>query len=112
MFVNAIEEVDKFTCPIHFILRYYTGSDIVPGTATLFFVNDDGFAVTCRHVAQQILYATSIYENYIKFNAELRRFERDPGLETQRKFLESKYKINSETPIRILFNFINCVSAY
>lgn len=112
MFVEAIESVDQFTRPIHFILRYYTGSDIVPGTATLFFVNEDGFAVTCRHVARQILYANSVYENYMKFSGELRRFEKDPGFQTQRQLLESKYKINSETPIRILFNFINCVSAY
>lgn len=112
MFVEAIENVDQFTRPVHFILRYYNGSDIVPGTATLFFVNEDGFAVTCRHVARQILFANSIYENYIKFSAELRRFERDPGLDTQRQLLEAKYKINAETPIRILFNFIKCVPSY
>ncbi|TDE12435.1 S1 family peptidase [Dyadobacter psychrotolerans] len=112
MFVEAIENVDRFTRPVHFILRYYTGTDIVPGTATLFFVNQDGFAVTCRHVARQILYANSVYENYMKFSGELRRFERDPSFNTQRQLLESKYKINAETPVRILFNFINCVSAY
>ena len=112
MFVEAIENVDQFTRPVHFILRYYTGSDIVPGTATLFFVNEDGFAVTCRHVAKQILFANSIYENYLKFSAELRRFERDPGLDMQRQLLEAQYKINAETPIRILFNFIKCVPAY
>ncbi len=112
MFVEAIESVDQFTRPIHFILRYYTGSDIVPGTATLFFVNEDGYAVTCRHVARQILYANAVYENYVKFSAELRRFERDPGLNRHKQFLESKYKINAETPVRILFNFVNCVSSY
>lgn len=112
MFVEAIEKVDQYTRPIHFILRYYTGSDIVPGTATLFFVNEKGFAITCRHVAQQILYASSIYENYLKFKSELRKFEKDPGFETQRDFLENKYRINGDNPVRILFNFINCVSAY
>jgi len=112
MFVEAIEKVDQYTRPIHFILRYYTGSDIVPGTATLFFVNEMGFAITCRHVAQQILYAGSIYENYLKFKSELRKFEKDPGFETQRDFLENKYRINGDNPVRILFNFINCVSAY
>jgi hypothetical protein len=112
MFVDAIENVDQFTRPIHFIFRYYTGSDIVPGTGTLFFVNDDGFGVTCKHVAKQILYANSIYENYLKFRSELRPFEKDPGFETQRQFLESKYKITAEKPIRVLFNFIQCVSTY
>jgi hypothetical protein len=112
MFVEAIEKVDQYTRPVHFILRYYTGSDIVPGTATLFFVNEDGFAITCRHVARQILYANSIYENYLKFKGELRVFEKDPAFETQKAFLESKYKINADNPIRILFNFIQCVSTY
>ncbi|WP_254561620.1 S1 family peptidase [Dyadobacter diqingensis] len=112
MFVEAIERVDQFTRPIHFIARYYGGTDIIPGTGTLFFVNENGFAVTCRHVAQQILHANQIYENYLKFKGELRRFERDPGYETQRQFLEAKYKITAETPIRILSNFINCVDGY
>lgn len=84
----------------------------MPGTATLFFVNEDGFAVTCRHVARQILYANSIYENYLKFKGELRKFEKDPGLATQRNLLETKYKITPDSPIRILFNFIHCVSAH
>ena len=112
MFVGAIEKVDQFTRPIHFIFRYYAGSDIVPGTATLFFVNEEGFAITCRHVARQILYANSIYENYLKFRGELRKFEKDPGFETQRTNLENKYKISAANPIRVLFNFIQCVSAY
>lgn len=112
MFVDAIEKVDQFTRPIHFIIRYYGGSDIIPGTGTLFFVNDQGYALTCRHIARQVLYAQSIYENYLKFKGELRKFERDPGLETQRILLENKYKINAQTPIRVLYNFINCVSVY
>ena len=112
MFVDAIEKIDQFTRPVHFIIRYYAGSDIVPGTATLFFVNEDGFVVTCRHVARQILYANSIYENYLKFKGELRKFEKDPGLATQRNLLETKYKITPDSPIRILFNFIHCVSAH
>lgn len=112
MFVEAIERVDQFTRPIHFIARYYGGTDIIPGTGTLFFVNENGFAVTCRHVARQILHANQIYENYLKFKGELRRFERDPGYETQRQFLEAKYKINADTPIRVLSNFINCVDFY
>jgi len=112
MFVEAIEAVDQFTRPIHFIIRYYGGSDIIPGTGTLFFVNDQGYALTCRHVARQILYAPSIYENYLKFTAELRKFERDPALETQRSLLENKYKISPQTPIRILSTFVNCLTSY
>lgn len=112
MFVEAIEKVDQFTWPIHFVLRYYNGSDIIPGTATLFFVNEDGFAITCRHVAHQILNANRIYEHFLRFQAELRPFERDPGFHTQRQKLEVKYKLNSETVIRVISNFNNCVTAH
>ncbi len=112
MFVEAIERVDQYTRPIHFIARYYGGSDIVPGTSTLFFVNSDGFAVTCRHVANQILQANTIYENYLRFSSDLRRFDNDPGRSFQRGLLETKYKIAPENVIRIIFNFINCVDSY
>ncbi len=112
MFVEALEKVDQFTRPIHFIARYYGGSDIIPGTGTLFFVNDQGYALTCRHIARQIMDAPTIYQNYLKFSSELRKFDRDPGHETQRIYLENKYKINAETAIRVLAHFVNCVTSY
>jgi ribosomal protein L24E len=112
MFVDAIEKVDQFTRPIHFIVRYYGGADIVPGTGTLFFVNEQGVAITCAHVARQILYARSIYENFLKFKSELRKFEKFSGFETEKSKLELKFKLNANSPVRILSNFVNCVSAY
>ncbi len=41
MFIEAIKEVDRFTKPIHSIVRTYGGL-ISPATATLFFVNEEG----------------------------------------------------------------------
>lgn len=43
MFIKAIEEVDKFTRPLHTIVRNYGGL-ISPGTSTFFFVNVYPFA--------------------------------------------------------------------
>lgn len=54
MFVKAIEEVGKFTRPIHTISRNYNEKTVNPGAATLFFVNENGCAVTCRHVIELI----------------------------------------------------------
>ncbi len=45
MFVNAIERVDKFTRPIHSILRNYGSTDIIPCASTMFFINDEGYAI-------------------------------------------------------------------
>ncbi len=109
MFVDALSKIDQFTKPIHFITRYYGGTDIIPETATLFFVNEHGFAVTCRHVSDQLLAADAVYGRYMRFRAELRQFHRDPTLAVQRARLEDKYGFTSESLIRIRSNFSHCV---
>ena len=50
MFENAIESISTFTRPVNTILRTYSGKQIIPGSATLFFVNEEGYAITCKHV--------------------------------------------------------------
>ena len=70
MFVNAIEEVSKFTRPVYTITRIYKDALLNPGTATLFFVNENGFAVTCKHVIDLIANRQAINDNYEKFKAE------------------------------------------
>jgi hypothetical protein len=42
MFQESIEKITGFTRPIHTILRTYAGKQIIRGTATLFFINEDG----------------------------------------------------------------------
>jgi hypothetical protein len=71
MFRDAIEEVSKFTRPIHSISRTYNQTDVVPGTATLFFVNKDGWAVTCKHVLNQIIAVQKLNKNYTAFKKEI-----------------------------------------
>ena len=72
MFVDAIERVDAFTRPIRSIVRLYGHSDIVPGTATLFFVNEEGCAITCKHVAELIDQVSTIRQNYLGFQGARR----------------------------------------
>jgi len=68
MFVQAIETVVKFTRPIHSITRNYGSTQIIPGAATLFFINADGWAITCGHVADQIFAADKITNKLQSFN--------------------------------------------
>lgn len=112
MFVTAIEQVDQFTRPIHFIVRYYGGADIVPGTATLFFVNELGCAITCKHVAEQLLQADALYSSHLKFKSELRNLSRDRNFDSKKKALEEKYKVTEDTVIRVRSNFINSVTGF
>ena len=70
MFVNAIEEVGRYTRPIHTISRIYNDTSVTPGAATLFFVNESGVAVTCKHVINLLGNRQAINEHYNKFRAE------------------------------------------
>jgi hypothetical protein len=45
MLQESIEKIVIFTRPIHTILRNYSGKEIMPGAATLFFFNEDGYAI-------------------------------------------------------------------
>ena len=109
MFVNAIEKVDRYTRPIHFITRFYGGGEILPGSATMFFVNESGCAVTCKHVAEPIIQDAAIYDHFLKFKAETRRFEKDKNYPLHRKRLEEKYQFTQDSVVRIRPNFLNSV---
>ncbi len=109
MFVTAIEKVNLYTRPINFITRYYGGSEIVPGSATMFFVNEQGVAVTCKHVTEQIVHGQAIYSHFLKFKSELRRFEKEKNYPLHQKRLEDYYGMTKETVVRLLPNFLNSI---
>jgi len=54
MFSNAIQEISNFTRPILFVERL-NSDKLIPGSATLFFINEDGYALTCKHVVTNII---------------------------------------------------------
>ena len=70
MYVQAIEEISKFTRPIHTIARYYGNDFVTPWAASLFFVNNQGVAITCKHVAENWINQDFINNNYQKFKVE------------------------------------------
>ena len=54
MFVKAIENISRFTRSICFVERL-NNDELIPGTATIFFVNDEGVAITCKHVVNTLI---------------------------------------------------------
>jgi len=107
LFESAIENVLKFTRPLHTISRTYGGL-ISPGTSTFFFVNDKGVAVTCKHVLDLIPAAESINQGFVKFKAERDKLPRDSKFRRHLQGLEIKYKYNKETTVQLKNNFLNC----
>jgi hypothetical protein len=107
MFVKAIEEIQQFTRPVHTIVRHYHNDFVQPGAATLFFVNEDGAAITCKHVLDQLLHEHAINAHYQQFKAEKTALGSN-----SLAVLEAKYHYNSPTAVAQLKNFlINCTDS-
>lgn len=107
MFEKAIEKVLEFTKPLHTISRTYGGL-IMPGTATLFFVNDHGIAVTCKHVVDLIPAADNLNNTFAKFKDERNNLVKDNKYKRNLNGLEVKYKYNSDTIVQLKNTFMNC----
>ena len=110
MFVEAIEKVSQFTRPIKFVTRLYGQSEqnLLPGAATLFFVNEDGWAVTCKHVAQQFINEAPLRQHYLQFAAQWRQIRQQPDFQNQLARLEQQFGYAVGTTISITSGFVDC----
>ena len=77
MFVNAVEQASKYTRPIFTIARRYGRAEVIPGSATIFFVNEEGWAVTTKQVARMIVDAGNIEKKYAEFEKRETKFPQD-----------------------------------
>ena len=109
MFVNAIDIVGGFTRPIFTIGRRYASAQVDPGSATLFFINEDGWALTCKHVAQMIIDAGNIEKKYSEFRQKKMEIPQGYNFDDQLKALEELYKYNDQTLGQLKVNFVDCV---
>ncbi|MEX0997939.1 MAG: trypsin-like peptidase domain-containing protein [Flavobacteriaceae bacterium] len=112
MFVNPIKEVTKFTRPLQTITRAYGNKHITPGLSTLFFVNEMGTAVTCKHVSQLIIASDQLNKRFIDFKAEVAKLPRDHTFKRNLKGLEIKYKYKKDTTVQIKNSFMGAVDRF
>lgn len=104
MFVNAIEAVDLFTRPIYSITRTYAGV-VSGGTGTLFFVNDSGVAVTCKHIAELIIQSGQVNQTYENFKKERDALPQSGTYFEQLAALEAKYNYTTNSVVQIKLNY-------
>ena len=109
MFVEAIDKAAQFTRAIHSIIRTYGGKKIIPGAGTLFFVNEFGFAVTCKHVVELLISSDKLNKQYVDFKGERDKIPGDNAYKQKLKGLELKYKYDSTSIIQVKNNFVDCV---
>lgn len=112
MFVESIEKVSLFTRPIHMIMREYNSDIVTPGAATMFFVNELGMAVTCKHVAQIIAKAGAVNNQYSKFKTEKLSLSNNNKYKRKLRELEKKYQYGKNITIQIKNLFVDCVDKY
>lgn len=108
MFVKAIEQAAGFTRPIHVIVRYFGSTEVHPGAASLFFVNGEGWALTCRHVAEQLMAADQLAAQYKAFKAERDALGAKHRRQAERE-LQRKYGFDQSKPVELANRFMNCV---
>jgi hypothetical protein len=109
MFVNAIATASGFTRPIHTITRLWGETTVVPGAATLFFVNADGWALTCKHVASEFVAAEQLSAKRVRFNAERAELATGGASRQALKTLERTHGFTRGVAVEIHHRFIRCV---
>lgn len=109
MFADAIEKNRKFTRSIHTISRRYGSTEVVPGTGTLFFVNDDGVAITCKHVVETLSKCKPINDLYQQFKNEISLVPSDENYDSQVKTIVAKYGYTPNITAELRSTFYDCV---
>lgn len=109
MFIKAIETATRFTKPIHTIQRFYGSEDVYPGAATLFIVNSDGWALTCKHVAEMLIAGDQLAKRKTNFDSDFAAMRGKKKEKQIIKDLQHKYNINNKTVFEIRNLFFNCI---
>jgi hypothetical protein len=104
MFVDAIQKVAGFTRAIHSISRNFGSQHVERGAATLFFVNDQGWALTCKHVAHWLSQADAINRRLAQYQNESK------GLSASlSKTVANKLGLKDSQTGEMRITFVDCV---
>ena len=110
MFRTAIDKVGGFTRAIHFISNIYGEKEILPGAATIFFVNEDAVAVTCKHVSSLIRQSGEISNRYLAFQDEKKQLIKSGGYNKKIRELKEKYGYDKpDNACQFLYQLVDCV---
>lgn len=109
MFADAIEQAMGYVRPIKTISRVYKSDEVIPKTATMFFVNNEGVAVTSRHVAEEIMRAAKMNARYESFRKERAAIPPECNTRIEINRMERRYDYTKGgTRIQLRYHFPGC----
>ena len=109
MFIDAIEKAQRFTRPVHSIVRNYGSTLVQPGAASLFFINAEGWAFTCSHVAKQLIAGDQIAIARQEMKNELDRLRGQKKEKQIKRELERKYGFSKNMAFELYNRFVDCI---
>lgn len=109
MFEDAIEKVSQYTRSVHSVLRVYGNNKILTSTATLFFVNDEGCAITTRSFADLLIASGQMEKTWGNFKSDRASLPEDRYYEANLQALEEQYKYNDKSIVQARNMFIDCI---
>jgi hypothetical protein len=96
MFVESVEKAQVYTKSIHTIIRNFGSNVIQPANSTLFFVNSDGWAITCSHVVDCLLSESALDKRNEDYKNELATKPQKMQQGQWKNQLAKKYNLNKE----------------
>lgn len=100
MFVNAIKLCSGFTRPIYYGVKTYGSDTLHNGISTIIVLNEDGWFLTCKHVAKLMVKENYLNQVYPKLLIELSRKNES------RKSKEERLRIK-EDDVVLITNFFS-----
>ena len=71
MFVKAIKNNSEYIKPLVNGYKLPYKDEVYSGIATVMLINDEGWVLTCKHVAENVIFADQIMTKYEDIKKEL-----------------------------------------
>lgn len=106
MFKNAIKKNREYVKPIVHGYKLPYSDEVYGGIGSIMILNEDGWILTCKHIAQNIILADKIMEKYQEVKKDLIANEVPP------KKIYKKHGISEETAVIFRNVFLNVVDTW
>lgn len=85
MFINAIKTNKEYTRPLYGGIKLLGSDNMISSISTYIVVNDEGWILTCKHVAEQIINSENLKDLFMEYKTiqnekELQQFKQKYGI--------------------------------